>query len=177
MDSARIYVDLNEMVTEDIFLLSREDTKADSLGNIVTFYDRMPVKIYSDDASSTGETDHLIAEGIAIRYDLKSRPGWEHVKWCVRIAWNTLMHESDLKFLQLLPEEIKKHSDDLPALRACLMDFKSHGMSRDSMLDNLERLKTQSAFQTKDVLSDLMDFVVGWCNPVLSIYNETGPTP
>ena len=97
MDEPRIYVDLNEMVTEDIALLSRDDSKTDSQGNRVVFYENMPVRIYSDDASPDGETDNLLADGVAIRYDLKMFPGWEHVKWCVRIDWDSLMHESDQK--------------------------------------------------------------------------------
>lgn len=43
------------------------------------------------------------------------------------------MHESDLRFLQLLPEEIKKHPDDLLTLRECLTNFKNHAMSKDNM--------------------------------------------
>lgn len=171
MDKPRIYVDLNEMVTDDIALLSKDDTKADSQGNVLAFYENMPVSIYSDDASSTGETDNLIAEGIAIKYDLKNYPHWQHVKWCVRIDWSSLMHESDLRFLQLLPEEIQKHPDDLLTLRECLTDFKNHGMYKDSMLNNLEKLKNRSDTKTEDVLSDLIDFVVGWCNPNLSVYD------
>ena len=76
MDRARIYVDLNEMVTDDIVLLSKDDTKADSMGSIITFYEGLPVSLYSDDASNSGETDNLIFEGIAIKYDLKSYPEW-----------------------------------------------------------------------------------------------------
>lgn len=171
MDKARIYVDLNERVTEDIFLLSKDDTKTDSQGKIVVFYDKMPVSIYSDDASDTGETDNLLAEGIAIKHDLKKYPCWEHVKWCVRIDLNSLIHESDLKFLQLLTEEIKKHHNDLLILRECLINFKNHGMDKDSMLENLEKLRSGSDSETEGVLLDLMDFVVGWCNPNLSIFN------
>lgn len=170
MDKARIYVDLNEMVTDDIVLLSKDDTKKDSQGNIITFYDKMPVSIYSDDASATGEADNLLAEGIAIKYDLKKYPNWEHVKWCVSIDWNSLMHESDLKFLQLLPEEIKKHHNDLLILRECLISFKNHGMDKDSMLENLKKLSDGSDSETRDVLLNLMDFVVGWCNPNFSLY-------
>lgn len=82
MDKARIYVDLNEMVDDDIFLLSKDDTKIDSQGNTVTFYEGMPVSIYSDDADDNGETDNLIAEGIAIKYNLSNySPGWQRVKW------------------------------------------------------------------------------------------------
>lgn len=35
MDKARVYVDLNEMVTDDIVLLSKDNTKADSMGSII----------------------------------------------------------------------------------------------------------------------------------------------
>ncbi|MDE7477528.1 MAG: hypothetical protein K2M91_06215 [Lachnospiraceae bacterium] len=69
MDKARIYVDLNEMVTEDIVLLSKDDTKTDSE--------------------------------------------------------DSLLHESDLKFLRQLPDEIKKSHGDILILRECLMDLVS----------------------------------------------------
>ena len=67
MKKARIYVDLNEMVTDDIVLLSKGDTKVDSMGSIITFYEGLPVSLYSDDASDSGETDNLIFEGTAIK--------------------------------------------------------------------------------------------------------------
>ena len=162
MDKARVYVDLNEMVTDDIALLSKDDTKADSMGSIITFYEGLPVSLYSDDASNSGETDNLIFEGTAIKYDLKSYPEWQHVKWCVRIDWNSLMHESDMKFLQLLPIEIEKHPNDLLVLYKFLIYFKNHGMDKESMLINLEKIKNQCDFKAKDVLADLMNFVVGW---------------
>jgi len=162
MDKARGYVDLNEMVTDDIVLLSKDDAKTDSMGGIITFYEGLPVSLYSDDASNRGETDNLIFEGIAIKYDLKSYPEWRHVKWCVCIDWNSLMHESDIKFLQLLPIEIEKHPNDLPPLHKFLIYFKNHGMDKDSMLKNLEKIKNKCDFKAKDVLIDLMNFVVGW---------------
>ncbi len=36
MEKARVYVDLNEMVTDDIVLLSKDDTKVDSMGSIIS---------------------------------------------------------------------------------------------------------------------------------------------
>lgn len=171
MDKPRIYVDLNEMVTEDIVLLSKDDTKADSNGNTVVFYDKMPVSIYSDDASAIGETDNFLAEGIVVKHDWKNCLGWGYVKWCVRIDWNSLMHESDLKFLQSLPKQIKKHHNDLLILREFLISFKNHGMDKDSMLKNLEKLRDGSDSEAEDILLDLMDLVVGWCNPQLSIFD------
>ena len=171
MDKARIYIDFNEMVTDDIVLLSKDDVKVDSQGNIVTFYEEMPVSIYSDDASLTGEQDHLLAEGVAMKYDLSNYPNWRHVKWCVRIDWNSLMHESDIIFLRVLPEEIKKHPHDLPVLRECLISFKDLGMSKKSMLENLERLRSESNSETADIVLELMDIAAGWCNPGLSIFD------
>ena len=97
MNKARIYVDFNEMVDDNTVLLSKEDTDMDSQGNIVTFYEGMPVSIYSDDLDDEGEEDNLIAEGIAIQLDLSKYPGWQHVKWCCRIDVSSIMHESDLK--------------------------------------------------------------------------------
>lgn len=43
MDKARVYVDLNEMVTDDIVLLSKNDTTLDSMGSIITFCEGLPV--------------------------------------------------------------------------------------------------------------------------------------
>lgn len=170
MDQPRLYVDLNEMITDDIALLSKEDSKTDSAGNLVSFYDQMPVLIYSDDASDTGEPDNLLANGVAIKYDLSKYSWCKHVKWCVRIDWNSLIHESDQKFLTTLPQEIKKHPDDLRALRDCLITFQKNGMNRDAMMKNLEKLRKESDPATENVLLDLMDFVSGWCSPGLSVF-------
>ena len=97
LTKARIYVDFNEMVTHDIVLLSKDDTRADSLGNTVTFYEGMPISIYADNLDNNGDVDNLIAEGIAIKYDLSNYPTWQHVKWCCRIDEDSIKHESDLK--------------------------------------------------------------------------------
>lgn len=98
MDKARIYVDFNEMVDYNTVLLSRDDTKVDSQGNIITFYEGMPVSIYMDDVNNKGEVDNLIAEGIAIKQDLSNYPpSWQHVKWCCRIDANGIINESDLR--------------------------------------------------------------------------------
>ena len=170
MDKARIYVDLNEMVTDNIVLLSKYDTKVDNRDGIITFYEGMPVSLYSDDMSDSGEIDNLIFEGTAIKYDLNDYSSWRHVKWCAHIDRNSFMHESDMSFLRLLPIEIEKHPNDLVAVQKILIYFKNHGMSKESMLKNLEKINNQHDFKAKDILLDLMDFVVGWCSQDLSIY-------
>lgn len=74
------------------------------------------------------------------------------------------------EFIQLLPIEIKKYHNDLLVLRECLIRFKNNGMDKDSMYANLEKLRSRSDSETEDILLELMDFVVGYCNPDLSIF-------
>ena len=95
MDEARIYVDLNERVDKDIFLLSKEDSKVDSKGNIVTFYENMPILIWSDDCDEEGNPDNLFADAVAIKADLRICSVWSYVKWWCRIDMSTLNHESE----------------------------------------------------------------------------------
>lgn len=74
------------------------------------------------------------------------------------------------EFIQLLPLEIEKHSDDLMILREFLIRFKDNGMNKESMLKNMEELRSRSGSEeTEDVLLELMDFITGWCNPNLDI--------
>jgi len=93
VSKARLYVDLNELVTDNIVLLSKDDSK----GTIITFYEGMPVSIYSEDISDNGQVDNLVAEGVAIKKDLSSYPNWQHVKWCCQIDSNGIIHDSDLR--------------------------------------------------------------------------------
>ena len=97
MDRPRLYVDFNEMVTADIVLLSKSDSKVDSAGNVIVFYEGLPVDIYMDDLDENGRPDNLIASGAAVRYDLSTYPGWSHVKWCCRINAAGIRHASDFE--------------------------------------------------------------------------------
>ena len=104
---ARIYVDFHEMVDYNIVLLSQHDAKIDSEGNKITFYEGMPVSIYSDDFDLDDQIDNLIAEGIAIKYDFSDYyPHWQHVKWCCLIDEKGIIHESDLEDLKKLESYI-----------------------------------------------------------------------
>lgn len=74
------------------------------------------------------------------------------------------------EFKQLLLSEIKNNHNNLLILRECLLKFKSLGMDKDCMVRNLEELRNGSDEETEDILLELMDFVVGWCNPDLLIF-------
>lgn len=84
LDRPRLYVDFNERLEPDLFLLSRDDQKRDSSGAVVTLTEGMLVFVYSDDADERNQPDPLIAEGTVER-----NPGdqaWSAAaKWCCRI--------------------------------------------------------------------------------------------
>ena len=50
MDKARVYVDLNELVEENIVLLSKDDWNTDTNGKQVRLEEGMPISLYSDSA-------------------------------------------------------------------------------------------------------------------------------
>lgn len=97
MSKPRICVDFNEMVTADVVLLSKDDSKLDSAGNEIVFYDGMPVDIYMDDLGDDGRPDDLVASGMAVPYDLSGCPGWAHVKWCCKIDADGIRNQSDIE--------------------------------------------------------------------------------
>ena len=93
MDKARVYVDLNELVEENIVLLSKDDWKTDTNGNQVRLEEGMPISLYSDSA----ENIFLLAEGTVIKYDLQDFGAWKHVKWCCRFEINGELSKSCYK--------------------------------------------------------------------------------
>ena len=96
MNKARIYIDINEMVDVNnlLLLLSKEDSKQDSEGNIIYFYEGMSISVYMDDIDENGKKDNILAEGIV---ELNTHSGWSsHVKWCCRIDKNSICYESEV---------------------------------------------------------------------------------
>ncbi len=83
LDRPRILVDFNEMVEEDVVLLSREDVRFDSSGSLVEFRLGLRVYLYAEDADDTGVPCHLLATGIVERNDADD---WSSsVRWRCRI--------------------------------------------------------------------------------------------
>ena len=74
LDRPRIEVDFNEMVAQDVVLLSREDAKRDSAGNVIELRVGLRVYLYMEE---------LLATGIV---ELNDAGGWSsHVRWRCRI--------------------------------------------------------------------------------------------
>ena len=72
------------------------------------------------------------------------------------------------EFMKVLSAEIEEKN--LLVLHKYLMEFKNAGMDKNSMIKSLKGLRNISNLETEDVLLELMDFVVGYCNPNLSIF-------
>ena len=58
-----------------------------------------------------------------------------------------------------LSKEIKNHHHDLLFLRERLVKYKNHGMDKERMLKNLEKMRSNSDLETEDILLELMDFI------------------
>ena len=92
MNRPMLYVDFNEMLAFDLFLLSKGGQTIDSNGEPVMLHEGMAITVYSDDLDENNNVDNLIASGTAER---NTDTGWsKHVQWCVRIDSNGIRHQS-----------------------------------------------------------------------------------
>ena len=92
MKQARIYVDFNEMIEDNLVILSYTDTKENSNGKKIKLKEGLKVKLYSDDLCGCNDTDNLIAEGIV---ELNLSGNWEReAKWNCRISKKGIYNES-----------------------------------------------------------------------------------
>lgn len=94
MKEPRIYVDFNELLEEDLVLLSKNDTELDSAGNLVQLSENKFIKIYMVDVDEANKIDNLLAEGVV---ELNTtNEGWGAIaKWNCRINHKGIYHESD----------------------------------------------------------------------------------
>jgi hypothetical protein len=83
MGKPRFEVDFNEMVSDNICLLSQTDKRADASGHIITLREGMEVDVFMEDLDEDDNPDPLIASGIAQH---NTAEDWsKHVKWVVVI--------------------------------------------------------------------------------------------
>ena len=78
----------------------------------------------------------------------------------------------DIEFQRLLLSKIKDNHNNLLILRNVLLKYKSMGMDKNSMLRNLEELRNDNDEEIDDIVLELMDFVVGFCNQDLAVFRE-----
>jgi hypothetical protein len=81
------------MPTNDEVLLSKDDSKLDSNGTLVSLFDGMRVAVYMDDPDENGNPDNLIAEGVVCR---NTHGGWASTaRWILKIDERGIRHESE----------------------------------------------------------------------------------
>ena len=89
MDKARIQVDFNELVQEDLVLLSKTDEVTDSDGNKIILSEGKNVSVYEFNDYKDGTKEYLFADGVAELNDPEVNGQWSSVaKWCCRINEN-----------------------------------------------------------------------------------------
>ena len=101
LDKVRIWLDFNELCTEDdqgnpIYLFSQADLVNDSDGNDVELYEGMEVSVFDNDLDDWGQTDAILAEGIIIKNTLKDYP---LVKWLIKLTKNKASYKSGAKYV------------------------------------------------------------------------------
>jgi hypothetical protein len=89
MNRARIQVDFNELVQEDLVLLSKTDEATDSDGNNLILSEGVDVFVYEFNHYEDGTKEYLLADGVAELNDSEANGKWSSVaKWCCRINRN-----------------------------------------------------------------------------------------
>lgn len=92
MKEARLYVDFNEMLEDDLVSLSKKDYKENSEGKLIELKEGLHVKIYSDDLSACNQKDNLVAEGVVEFNAHIASP--KDAKWNCRINRAGIYNES-----------------------------------------------------------------------------------
>lgn len=89
-------VDFNELLAEDLVLLSVDDYKIDASGSPVQLYEGLEVSIFQEDVDNEGKPDNLVGRGIVERN--RDEAGWaKHVKWCCRISREGIKQKSNIE--------------------------------------------------------------------------------
>ena len=94
LDKPRVRVDFNELVQEDVVLLSKTDEVIDSAGNCLILTEGLEVSIYEYNDYGDGDKEFLLADGVAELNDITRNGEWCKVaKWCCRINKNGIEHK------------------------------------------------------------------------------------
>jgi hypothetical protein len=85
LDRPKLYVDLNEKVDRNLFLLSKSDEKNDIYGVPTVLHEGLEVAIFSDGYHTEGDKYERVGDGIVVPNPLHGTSSWGgNVKWCVR---------------------------------------------------------------------------------------------
>ena len=84
-DAPHLAVDFNELVADDLVLLSKADCVVAADGKEVLLRDGLPIVAYEHSKYQDGTTEYLYAEGVAEMNDPAANGDWTRAaKWCCR---------------------------------------------------------------------------------------------
>jgi hypothetical protein len=94
-NAPRLAVDFNELVADDLVLLSKGDRVVDADGKEILLRDGLPVIAYEHNKYGDGTTEYLYVEGVAEKNDPEVNGAWtQAAKWCCRFKGG-VMHLED----------------------------------------------------------------------------------
>ena len=92
IDKPRIRVDFNEMVENDLVLLSKIDAKENTAGEIIQLIEGASVAIYEHNYYDDGLEEYLLADGVVEFNKNYNSEDWTSVcKWNCRINNNGII--------------------------------------------------------------------------------------
>lgn len=168
LDKPRLLVDFNELLANNLILLSREDTASDSAGRPVQLSLNLPVGIYSDDnLDHENKVNPIIADGVAVLNDTGLFP---HVKWCCRINADGIRYLTDERiFAQIITLANSYTGTNYTVMlatgRRLLTWLKNESWSIQSVYDRLLPVHNAINEPARAFMTDLLDYVGGWCPP------------
>jgi hypothetical protein len=77
------------------------------------------------------------------------------------------MNEDD-EIIRILNSS-KDHCEALQAVSAFVRSLRKEGQTKEAILARLEALRSSVSEEQEDVLLDVVDLLVGWCNPNMRI--------
>jgi hypothetical protein len=90
----RLYVDFNELLEDNLIMLSQHDFKRDADGEMVHLFEGLDIEIYStDNEDDDGNIDEMGALGTVEAN--RQYENWKHVKWFCRIDADGIYFQSD----------------------------------------------------------------------------------
>lgn len=82
-EKPKLLIDFNEMLNDNLCLLSKEDKKLDLTGKMRHLVEGLEIDVFMEDNDENGISDPLVASGVV---EKNTHTGWSsHVKWCIRI--------------------------------------------------------------------------------------------
>jgi len=88
-------VDFNELVEPDLVLLSQDDHKQDSSGQLVELRTGLAAEVYEEGVDTAGLPDELFAQGV-VQKNVSGVQWAQAAFWLLRIDSNGIRHRSEI---------------------------------------------------------------------------------